>query len=227
MCVRLRQGDYATVHRVAEDPLETARRFAACGAQWLHMVDLDGAKEAKPVNRSIFVRVAKESGMRVEVGGGIRSMQTVEDYLTNGVARVILGSAALSQPDFVKEAVRRYGEQIAVGIDARGGMVAAEGWLQTSGVRYTELAKAMEQAGVSCLIFTDIAKDGMLQGPNFEQLAALSQTVSCNIIASGGVSTMEDVSRLAAQGLYGAICGKAVYTGAINLKEAVRIAAQA
>ena len=221
-CVRLFRGDYATAHKVAEDPVETACAFQAAGAQWVHMVDLDGAKDARPQNRGIFLRCAKESGARIEVGGGIRTMQAVQDYLENGISRVILGSAALNQPDFVQEAAKTYGAQIAVGIDAREGMVAAEGWLSTSSVNYIDLAKQMEQMGVATLIITDIAKDGMLQGPNLEQLAALQSAVSCNVIASGGVSTIADIRALREIGLYGAICGKAIYTGSLNLQEAIR-----
>jgi len=223
-CVRLFRGDYATVHKVAEDPVQTACTFREAGAQWVHMVDLDGAKDAKPENREIFLRCAQVSGAKIEVGGGIRTMQTVQDYLENGISRVILGSAALNNPGFVREAAEKYGERIAVGIDARGGMVAAEGWISTSSVHYIDLAKQMEQSGVSTLIFTDIAKDGMLQGPNLEQLAALQSAVSCRVIASGGVSTLADIRALRGIGLYGAICGKAIYSGNLNLQEAIAAA---
>lgn len=223
-CVRLFRGDYATAHKVAEDPLQTACAFRAAGAEWVHMVDLDGAKDAAPKNRDIFLACVAKSGAKIEVGGGIRSMQTVEDYLQNGISRVILGSAALKDPGFVQEAAQKYGEQIAVGIDARGEMVAAEGWLSTSSVHYIELAKKMEQLGVHTLIFTDISKDGMLQGPNLEQLAALQNAVSCHVIASGGVSTLEDIRACRQIGMHGAICGKAIYTGALDLREALAAA---
>lgn len=223
-CVRLFRGDYATAHKVAEDPVETACAFRAAGAEWVHMVDLDGAKDAEPKNRAVFLACAAQSGAKIEVGGGVRTMATVEDYLQSGVSRVILGSAALNDPDFVRDAARQYGERIAVGIDARGGMVAAEGWLETSSVHYLELAKKMEQFGVRTLIFTDISKDGMLQGPNLEQLEALQNAVSCNVIASGGVSTLEDVRACRQIGLYGAICGKAIYTGALDLRQAIAAA---
>ena len=223
-CVRLFRGDYATAQKVAEDPLQTACAFRAAGAEWVHMVDLDGAKDAAPKNRDIFLSCVAKSGAKIEVGGGIRSMQTVEDYLQNGISRVILGSAALKDPGFVQEAAQKYGEQIAVGIDARGEMVAAEGWLSTSSVHYIELAKKMEQLGVHTLIFTDISKDGMLQGPNLEQLAALQNAVSCHVIASGGVSTLEDIRACRQIGMHGAICGKAIYTGALDLREALAAA---
>ena len=175
MCIRdrLYKGDFATAQKVAEDPLETANSFREAGAQWLHMVDLDGAKTGSPQNREIFVTVAKESGLKLELGGGIRDMQTVSYYLEQGISRVILGSAAVKDPSFVKEAVKKYGERIAVGIDAKNGMVAAEGWLSTSDVHFLDLARQMEAIGVACLIFTDISKDGTLSGPNLEQLAAI------------------------------------------------------
>lgn len=222
-CVRLFQGDYATVHKVAENPLQTAQSFESCGAAWIHMVDLDGAKDAKIVNRPIFVEIAEKTGLKVEVGGGIRDMAAVEGYLSRGISRVILGSAAVKQPSFVREAVASYGDKIAVGIDARNGMVAAEGWLDTSSVYYIDLAKSMEQAGVRTLIFTDISKDGTLSGPNLEQLDAINRAVSCDIIASGGVSCLKDIADLKALELYGAICGKAIYTGALRLEEAIAL----
>ena len=222
-CVRLVQGDYATAHQVAEDPLQTAQSFQRAGAKWIHMVDLDGAKDAKQVNREIFLQVARETRLKVEVGGGIRTMRAVKDYLDHGVARVILGSAALKDPDFVRRAVEEYGDRIAVGIDARNGYVAAEGWLDVSQVFYLDFARAMEEAGVKTIIFTDISKDGTLAGPNLEQLAALQSAVSCQIIASGGVGNLADLQKLADLKLYGAICGKALYQGTVDLAKAVRL----
>ncbi len=226
-CVRLRRGDYQTAHRVAESVVGTARQFAQAGAQWIHMVDLDGAKDAKPVNADLVFQAAKESGLKIEIGGGIRTMEIIDFYLNpqteNPVSRVILGSAALKNPTLVREAVKKYGDKIAVGIDARDGKVAAEGWLDTSSVEYLELARRMEDVGVSCIIFTDIAQDGMLSGPNLEQLARLNEAVSCNITASGGVSGPNDLRALKKLGLYGVICGKALYTGALDLKEALQI----
>lgn len=225
-CVRLVQGDYSTAHKVAEDPLKTAENFALQGARWIHMVDLDGAKAACPVNEEIFLKVAKESGLHTEVGGGIRSMETIEWYLTRGISRVILGSAAIKNPVLVGEAVRIFGSQIAVGIDARDGAPAAEGWLERSSLSYLELAKKMEQAGVKTIIYTDISKDGTLQGVNLEQLAKLNETVSCNIIASGGVRSIEDIEGCKKLGLYGCICGKAVYAGSLDLREAIEKAGE-
>lgn len=222
-CVRLLKGDFATVEKVAEDPLLTAADFENSGAEWLHMVDLDGAKDAVPRNRDIFLRVAQNTGLKVEVGGGIRTMETVDYYLSNGIERVILGSAAVKDPAFVKEAVKKYGERIAVGIDAKNGKVAAEGWLDDSDVDYISLAKEMEKIGVRYLIFTDISKDGTLSGPNLEQLTAINDAVSCQIIASGGICNIEDIRALKKLGVYGAICGKSLYKGTLELSEAIAV----
>ena len=220
-CVRLVRGDFATAHKVAEDPFETAAGFRAAGASWIHMVDLDGAKTGGAANAGIFLRVARESGLRVELGGGIRSMDTIAYYLENGVSRIILGSVAVKDPALVKEAAQAYGEKIAVGIDAKNGMVATEGWLDTSDVNYIDLAKAMEQAGVQTIIFTDISKDGTLEGPNLEQLQRINASVSCKIIASGGIKDILDISACKDLGLYGVICGKSIYSGSLSLPEAI------
>ena len=220
-CVRLVRGDYGTAHKVAEDYMETAQGFVRAGAEWIHMVDLDGAKDAKPVNTSIFLDVAKHTPLKVEVGGGIRTMETMEMYLSGGVSRVILGSIALKNPALVEEAVKAYGERIAVGIDAKNGMVAVEGWLDASTVDYISLAKEMEKIGVRTVIFTDISKDGTLSGVNAEQLSALHDAVSMNVIASGGVHTMEDIRICRNMGLYGTIAGKSLYQGTLDLAEAV------
>lgn len=221
ICVRLFKGDYSTAHKVAENPLDTAKSFEAAGAEWIHMVDLDGAKDSAPKNSEIFFDIAKNTNLKVEVGGGIRTMETVDRYIQNGISRVILGSSALKNPDFVKKAVEKYAEKIAVGIDARDGFVSLEGWLENSTVSYLELARKMEEIGVKTIIFTDISRDGMLKGPNFEQLDEINRHVTCDIIASGGVSSLEDISKLRALGLYGSICGKAIYTGDIDLARAI------
>ncbi len=220
-CVRLVKGDYSTAHKVAENPLDTARSFEAAGAEWIHMVDLDGAKDAALVNKDIFVQVAKETGLKVEVGGGIRTMEAVDYYISNGISRVILGSAAVKNPEFAKEAVAKYGDKIAIGIDARGGMVAAEGWLDTSDVYFVDLAKEMEKIGVKTIIFSDISRDGTLSGPNLDQLREINSAVSCDIIASGGVSGIDDIIDLRNEGLYGAIAGKAIYTGDLDVADAI------
>ncbi len=222
-CVRLLKGDFATVEKVAEDPLETAKRFEESGAEWLHMVDLDGAKDALPRNRDIFLKVVAQTSLKVEVGGGIRNMDTVDYYLQNGIERVILGSAAVKDPAFVKAAVEKYGARIAVGIDAKNGMVAAEGWLDTSEVNYLELAREMEKIGVEYLIFTDISKDGTLAGPNLDQLEALQEAVSCKLIASGGICDIGDIKAVKTLGVYGAICGKSLYKGTLDLSEAIAV----
>lgn len=222
-CVRLFKGDFGTVEKVAEDPLETARSFERQGAEWIHMVDLDGAKDAVPRNMPIYLDVAKNTSLKVEVGGGIRSLDTMEKYLSGGIARVILGSVAVKDPELVKTAIREFGsERVVVGIDAKNGMVSVEGWLDSSTVHYLDLAKEMERVGVSTIIFTDIAKDGTLEGPNLQQLSMLSKAVSCNIVASGGISDINDIRRLKELGLYGAICGKSIYKGTLDLAEAVR-----
>ena len=209
-CVRLVQGDYGTAHKVAEDYMQTAQGFVTSGAEWIHMVDLDGAKEAKPVNTEIFLDVAKHTPLKVEVGGGIRTMETMELYLSGGVSRVILGSVALKHPELVEEAVKAYGERIAVGIDAT--------------VDYISLAREMEKMGVRTIIFTDISKDGTLSGVNTEQLSALHDAVKCNIIASGGVHTIKDIEACKAMGLYGTIAGKSLYQGTLDLAQAITCA---
>lgn len=220
-CVRLFKGDYSTVQKVAESYMDTARAFEKAGAEWIHMVDLDGAKDASQQNRDIFLDVAKNTGLKVEVGGGIRSMDTVEMYLKNGISRVIIGSAAVKNPALVKDAVKEYGSRIAVGIDAKNGFVATEGWLETSEVHFTQLAKAMSEVGVEYIIYTDISKDGTLSGVNAEQLDEINRCCNANIIASGGVHTIEDIKICKKLGLYGTICGKSIYSGTLDLKQAI------
>ena len=222
-CVRLQKGVYETAQKVAESPYLAAQSFADAGAQWMHMVDLDGAKDAKLINADLIADVAKTSGLKVEVGGGIRSMEAVDYYLSRGINRVILGSAAVKNPQLVIDAVRSYGDKIAVGIDAKDGMVQAEGWLDNSEINYIELAKRMEEVGVRTIIFTDIEQDGMLSGPNLKQLDDLTHEVSCNIIASGGVAVLKDILNLAELDIYGAISGKAIYSGTLDLKQAIEM----
>ena len=225
-CVRLYKGDFATAHKVAEDAVSTAKKFEQAGAMWLHMVDLDGAKSGNTENAEIFISVAKKSGLLVELGGGIRNMNTVESYLEAGISRIILGSAAVRDPDFVKEAVKKYAEKIAVGIDARNGFVSADGWTKDSDIDYITMAKKMEEIGVKTIIFTDISKDGMLSGPNLEQLDNINKAVSCDITASGGIKDIGDIKALTEMGLYGAICGKSIYSGTLSLKEAIEVSAR-
>ena len=223
-CVRLFKGDYGTVEKVADSYMDTARSFEKAGAEWIHMVDLDGAKDATQQNKDIFLDVARNTSLNVEVGGGIRTLDTVEMYLSAGISRVIIGSAAVKNPQLVKDAVKEYGERIAVGIDAKNGYVATEGWLETSNVYFTELAKAMSDIGVQYIIFTDISKDGTLSGVNAQQLKEINECCSANIIASGGVHTIEDIRICKELSLYGTICGKSIYSGSLDLKEAVQLA---
>lgn len=222
--VRLYQGDYAQKEIVGSSVMELAKNFEQSGAEYIHLVDLDGAKEGKRVNHEIILETAHALDVPVEVGGGIRTMADIAFYLENGIARVILGSVALRDASLVRQAVAAFGAQIAVGIDARDGMVAAEGWVETSRVSDVELAKRMEEAGVQCLICTDIARDGMLSGPNLEQLTRIRQAVKCDIVASGGVTNLGDIVALRDCGLYGAICGRSIYKGTLSLREAIRTA---
>lgn len=226
-CVRLFKGDFSTVEKVASDYLETAKDFESAGAEWIHMVDLDGAKEGRPVNTKIYTDVAEKTNLKVEIGGGIRSLETIEEYLKMGITRVILGSAALKNPKLVCDAVEKFGsEKIVVGIDAMNGMVATEGWLESSGVSYIDLARKMINVGVKYFIFTDISKDGTLSGVNTVQLKALAEATKdeANIVASGGVHTINDIIACKEMGLYGTICGKSIYKGTLNLKEAIEYA---
>ncbi|MBQ9165921.1 MAG: 1-(5-phosphoribosyl)-5-[Oscillospiraceae bacterium] len=220
--VRLYKGDFDTVHQVAQDPLETAKAFYNAGARYIHMVDLDGAKSGQRVNSHIVSQVARESGLKVELGGGIRTMADLEAVDEMGVTRMVIGSAAVSNPELVKEAVQRYGERIAVGIDTQNGRVKTAGWVEDSGLDYIQFAKQMEALGVQTIIFTDIDTDGALSGPSHKRLEALQKAVSCRIIASGGVSCNKDIEELNKMGLYGAIIGKAYYAGTIDLAQAVR-----
>ena len=218
--VRLYKGDFATVHQVADDPISTAKAFLDAGARHIHMVDLDGAKDGVRQNGNI-VRAVAETGLRLELGGGIRSMADLEAVFALGVWRAVIGSAAVSDPDFVRAAIDRYGSQrIAVGIDAKDGLVRTAGWTENAGIDYLSFAKQMEFIGVKYIIFTDIDTDGTLSGPSLGRLAELQKAVSCSITASGGVSGNQDIRTLRDMGLYAAIIGKAWYAGAIDLAQA-------
>lgn len=219
--VRLYKGDFDTAEQVASDALETAQGFVRAGAEWIHMVDLDGSLLKKRVNAEVFVEVASSTPLKVEVGGGIRTMQDIEYYLNHGISRVILGSVALKNPELVRESVKEFSDFVAVGIDAKHGFVATEGWTESSDINYIELAKRMEDVGVKTIIYTDISKDGTLSGPNVEQLCRLNEAVSCDITASGGVTNIDDIITLRDNFLYGAICGKSIYKGTLDLAEAV------
>ena len=221
-CVRLKKGEFSTVSQVADSAVETAKAFAAAGAKWIHMVDLDGARDGQRTNFPHIGEVIRTSGLSVELGGGIKTFADVDAVAGAGVARLVIGSAAVTHPEVVDYALEKYGVRVAVGIDCLNGRVRTAGWELDSGLSGLDLAQMMEEKGVKTLVFTDIATDGMLSGPNFDQLAALQKRVKCNIVASGGVTTLDDVKRLRDMGLYGAIIGKAYYAGTIDLEEALR-----
>jgi len=221
-CVRLYRGEFATAERVAADYMQTALSFRAAGCEWIHMVDLDGSLAGRRVNQAIYLDVAQNSGLKVELGGGIRTMEDIAFYLEQGISRVILGSVVLENPALVTQAIAAYGaEKVAVGIDAKQGKVATRGWLDVNEITYLELAKRMEGLGAEYIIFTDIGRDGMLTGPNLEQLCALREAVGCKITASGGVTDIGDIIALRDHGFYGAICGRSIYKGTLDLGEAV------
>ncbi|NLY71604.1 MAG: 1-(5-phosphoribosyl)-5-[(5-phosphoribosylamino)methylideneamino]imidazole-4-carboxamide isomerase [Clostridiales bacterium] len=222
-CVRLFQGDFSTTEKVSDNYLDTAQKFEKDGAEWVHMVDLDGAVSGEMKNNYIFIQVANKTNLKVELGGGIRNLKAISYYIENGIDRVILGSAAINDPKLVEEAVKEYGEKIAVGIDAKDGFVKTSGWLKESKVNYIDIAKRMEDIGVKTIIFTDISRDGTLRGPNIEQLITLNESVSSNIIASGGIRDIDDIKKLLDMNLYGAICGKAIYKNTLSLKEAIEL----
>ena len=234
-CVRLAQGRYDAATVYDDDPAAVAARFAAQARDaggalaWLHVVDLDGARSGAPANRAAVEAVLAAAGnARVELGGGLRSLAAVEAWLGLGVARVVLGTAALRDPALVREAARRFPGRVAVGIDARDGRVAVSGWLETSETDAVALARRFEDAGVAALVHTDIARDGMGTGPNLEATAVLAESVSVPVIASGGVGSEDDVRAaraLAPRGVAGLIVGRALYTGAVDLGRALRIAA--
>lgn len=221
--VRLLRGNFATAEQVAEDVLSTAKQFARVGCTWVHMVDLDGSLLKKPVNADPILQVVEHTPLKVEVGGGIRTMEDIAFYLDRGVDRVILGSVALKNPELVQQAVDAYGDKIAVGIDAKQGMVATEGWTEDSQMDFIDLAKAMEKMGVATIIYTDIGRDGTLSGPDVQGLDRLNKAVSCNVIASGGVTTITDILVMKDKKMYGTICGKCIYKKTLDLREAVGI----
>ena len=221
--VRLYKGDYAQMTVYSEHPEEIARDFAACGATHIHLVDLEGARSGETPNLDTVLKIRESTGLFCEIGGGIRSMEIVERYLSAGLDRVILGTAAIENEDFLRSAVKKYGDKIATGADIRDGYVSVKGWTEQSGVTLEAFCEKMEEIGVSTVICTDISRDGAMRGTNREMYRMLSRKFRLNITASGGVSTLEDVRSLRAMNLYGAIIGKAYYTGDINLKEAVEV----
>ncbi len=222
--VRLYKGDYAQMTVCSDDPLSVARDFQAAGSRHIHLVDLEGAKSGVPENLATIRTIIEGTDLFVEVGGGIRTMETVDTYINAGVDRVILGTAAVTDPDFLKAALRKYGEKIAVGVDLKEGYVAIRGWTETSQLTALDFFDQMQALGVKTVICTDISRDGAMKGANRELYRALSQKYTIDLIASGGVSSLEDVQALAAMGLHGAIIGKAYYIGAIDLKQAIEVA---
>ena len=222
--VRLYKGDYQNMTVYSENPIEVARDFEAAGATHIHMVDLEGAKSGETPNLAIVEQVARETSLFVEIGGGIRTMETVERYLAAGVSRVILGTAAVNDEAFLTAAVNTYGDKIAVGADVKDGCIAIKGWLETSAVTLEAFLEKMQAIGVKNVICTDISRDGAMRGTNLALYRELSRKYSLDITASGGVSSLEDVRQLRQMDLYGAIIGKAYYTGAIDLKEALEVA---
>lgn len=225
-CVRLVKGDFDTVHKVSDDPVQTAAAFRDAGAGFIHMVDLDGALSGERKNGAIVEMVAKSSGLKIELGGGLRSMADIDAADDLGVFRFVIGSAAVSDPGFVKKAAEKYGERIAVGIDSRGGFVKTHGWTEDTGLKVEDFVKSMADLGVGTFIFTDIDTDGMLSGPPIDKLKALRKSVDGRIIASGGVSCNEDLGNLRDIGMDGVIIGKAWYAGKIDLARAVREAGE-
>lgn len=222
VCVRLYQGNFSKSEIVGENPLATAQKIASSGAEYIHIVDLDGALKGTMQNLSLIKDICEKVKIKIEVGGGIRDKAAVQNLISLGVKRVVLGTSALESFDFVKDMVKTYKDKIAVSIDARDGFVAAKGWLDISRVNYIDFAKKMESAGVKTIIFTNIKNDGTLKGPDFEGTVKLNEAVSCNIVASGGIRSIEDIKKLKENDIYGAIIGKAIYSGSIDLKEAVK-----
>ena len=222
--VRLVRGDYNQMTVYHNDPVAVAKGFAQSGAKYLHVVDLEGARDGSTPNIETVKRLIEESGLLVEIGGGIRSMESVKTYIDAGAFRVIIGTAAVTDPEFLDRALAEYGEKIAVGVDIRDGLVAIKGWTEVSQLACFDFCKLLQDKGVSTVICTDISKDGLLSGTNTRLYADMAERFSLNITASGGVSSLDDVKKLTSMGLYGAILGKALYTGSLDLKEALRLA---
>ena len=222
--VRLYKGDYAQMTVYSENPCAVAREFRRCGATHIHLVDLEGAKLGTTPNFELVKAIKEETGLFCEIGGGIRDMDTIKKYVEAGIDRVILGTAAVTSAGFVEEAVKAYGDKIAVGIDIKDGFVAIKGWTETSEENAMDFTAKMQAIGVKTMICTDISRDGAMRGANHELYRELAERFDMNIIASGGVSSMEDVEKLSALNIHGAIVGKAYYTGAIDLAKAIEVA---
>ena len=221
--VRLKRGDYAQMTAYSNDPLSVAQGFEKAGATALHVIDLEGARDGAPANFKVIKKIASESGLFIQVGGGIRTRETIEKYLDAGIKRVILGTAAVSQPGFLQEMVSRYSEAIAVSVDIKDGLVAIKGWTELADQNAIEFCETVSGIGVRTLICTDISIDGMMSGTNMELYRTLRSKLSVKLIASGGVSSIDEIKTLSEFGMDGAILGKALYTGDINLEKAVEI----
>ncbi|NMB33825.1 MAG: 1-(5-phosphoribosyl)-5-[(5-phosphoribosylamino)methylideneamino]imidazole-4-carboxamide isomerase [Clostridium sp.] len=225
-CVRLVQGEFDKVTVYSDDPVEMALKWESMGAQYLHVVDLDGARTGRSCNIPIISEMAVKIGIPVQLGGGIRTIENIETILCKGIHRVILGTSAVKDPDLVKQALENFGDSIVVGIDAKDGMVAIEGWAKTSKFTAIGFARKMEELGAKTIIYTDIARDGMLSGPNLKAMEEMANAVNVEVIASGGVSDINDIKDLRKVGVRGVIVGKALYTGDLDLKEAIEVAAK-
>lgn len=224
--VRLHQGDYHQVTQYSQDPLELARQWKTDGIEWLHMVDLNAAKDGVPVNSALITEIAARSGVKVQVGGGIRSLAMAREYLENGVSRVVVGTRAVQEPDFLKSLAKNFPGRVALGLDTKGGKIAIQGWTQTTGLDAEEFLTGLPLEGVACLIFTDIARDGTMQGPNLDALKAILKVSPLPVIASGGVSRLQDLialKNLKNERLSGVISGKALYEGKFTVKQALEI----
>jgi len=220
-CVRLIQGDYNQEKVYSDSPIDMAKKWEQLGAEYIHIVDLDGAKSGESINQSIITDIAQSVKIPVQVGGGIRSIKTIDTYINNGVSRVIIGTAAIQDREFSNEAVKTYGEKIAVSLDAKNGYVATDGWTETSTVKALDLLKELEEIGLKTIVYTDIAKDGMLQGPNLAEQKSINEATSMDVIASGGVTTKQDVKNLEKLNMYGAIIGKALYDGKLDFSDVI------
>ena len=223
-CVRLQQGDYNQETVYADSPVEMALHWQEQGAEFLHIVDLDGAKEGKPTNIALVGRIAERLNIPLEIGGGIRNQETIQRYLDAGVNRLVIGTLALKEADWFRKMCRHFPGRLVLGIDGRDGLVATEGWLETSHTRATDLAKTYADLPLAALVYTDIAKDGMLAGPNIDEMESMRQAVPFPLIVSGGVATLEDVCRLASRHFHACIIGKALYENKFSLQEALAAA---
>lgn len=220
-CVRLRQGDFERETVFGDDPLAMAKRWVAAGATRLHLVDLDGARDGQGTNHELIQQIATQAGVPCQLGGGIRDEGTIQKLLDSGLTQLVIGTRALKEPEWFRSVCQQYPARLAIGIDARDGLVATDGWLETSQMDAVELAQTMKDLPIAAIIYTDIARDGMMQGPNLAAMADMNQATATPVIASGGVTTLEDVQRLAELELSGCIIGRALYEGTLNLSDAI------